>query len=159
MGLKLSRSPVTDSKEAICSSRVWQNGFLNELAMLCTSLLKVDGRWLWLRLITLPAVLDVPQNCTSGGPWGTISPLTLFFLNRYANYGLQYWLTFVVTHHVNLGHDTDLVRAVFWLLLSKHSSVPQSTRASYLAGADIPPDVRQRYSDATCPFAITTRRR
>ena len=33
-----------------------------------------------------------------------------------ANYGLSYWFAFAVNNHVRLGHDSVLVKGIFWLL-------------------------------------------
>eukprot|EP00731_Ephydatia_muelleri_P036421 Em0253g1a len=38
-----------------------------------------------------------------------------------ANYGLSYWFVFAVNNHVRLGHDSVLVKGIFWLLFSKYS--------------------------------------
>ena len=43
-----------------------------------------------------------------------------------ANYGLSYWFAFAVNNHVRLGHDSVLVKGIFWLLFSKYSCMPTS---------------------------------
>ena len=76
-----------------------------------------------------------------------------------ANYGLSYWFAFAVNNHVSLGHDSVLVKGIFWLLFSKYSSMPTSERAKY-----IPPDtpnlirIKDDYVNCHCPFPIATER-
>eukprot|EP00731_Ephydatia_muelleri_P025886 Em0017g969a len=77
-----------------------------------------------------------------------------------ANYGLSYWFVFAVNNHVRLGHDSVLVKGIFWLLFSKYSCMPTSERAKY-----IPPDtpnlirIKDDYVNCHCPFPIATERR
>eukprot|EP00731_Ephydatia_muelleri_P014292 Em0008g12a len=44
-----------------------------------------------------------------------------------ANYGLPYWFAFAVRNHLSLGHDSVLVKGVFWLLFSTFSRYKMST--------------------------------
>ena len=51
-----------------------------------------------------------------------------------ANYGLPYWFAFAVRNHLSLGHDSVLVKGVFWLLFSTFSCMPTRERA--MSGVD-----------------------
>ena len=74
-------------------------------------------------------------------------------IELYANYGLSYWMTLAVRDHLRLGHDCDLVKGVFWLLLSSNSCVPEDVRAAYITpDRPIAPEIVQLYAHATCPF-------
>ena len=77
-----------------------------------------------------------------------------------ANYGLPYWLAFAVRNHVHLGHDCELVKGVFWLLLSRLSTMPPSERGKYITpDSHIPENIRQMYFNLRCPFPKERRSR
>eukprot|EP00731_Ephydatia_muelleri_P038891 Em0971g1a len=65
-----------------------------------------------------------------------------------ANYGLPYWLAHVVKYHRHIGHDSDLVKCVFWLLLSDKSTMPIQVRNTFLT-PEIDNDVRH-HAMPTC---------
>ena len=75
-----------------------------------------------------------------------------------ANYGLPYWLAHVVKYHRHIGHDSDLVKCVFWLLLSDKSTMPIQVRNTFLT-PEIDNDVRHQYANMPCPFPLAPRRK
>ncbi|KAL5503688.1 hypothetical protein EMCRGX_G010677 [Ephydatia muelleri] len=73
-------------------------------------------------------------------------------------YGLPYWLAHVVKYHRHIGHDSDLVKCVFWLLLSDKSTMPIQVRNTFLT-PEIDNDVRHQYANMPCPFPLAPRRK
>ena len=77
-----------------------------------------------------------------------------------ANYGLPYWFAFAVRNHLSLGHDSVLVKGVFWLLFSTFSSMPTTERAKYFpSDTPIPDRIQNEYVNCHCPFPTEQRQR
>eukprot|EP00731_Ephydatia_muelleri_P014291 Em0008g11a len=77
-----------------------------------------------------------------------------------ANYGLPYWFAFAVRNHLSLGHDSVLVKGVFWLLFSTFSSMPTTERAKYFPSeTPIPDRIQNEYVNCHCPFPTEQRQR
>eukprot|EP00731_Ephydatia_muelleri_P019195 Em0012g20a len=71
-----------------------------------------------------------------------------------ANYGLPYWLAHVVKYHRHIGHDSDLVKCVFWLLLSDKSTMPiQPSNAQWRFTTSFPPGC----SGTACSYFLAVR--
>ncbi|KAL5503669.1 hypothetical protein EMCRGX_G010654 [Ephydatia muelleri] len=75
-----------------------------------------------------------------------------------ANYGLPYWLAHVVKYHRHIGHDSNLVKCVFWLLLSDKSTMPIQVRNTFLT-PEMDNDVRHQYANMPCPIPLAPRRK
>jgi hypothetical protein len=77
-----------------------------------------------------------------------------------ANYGLPYWFAFAVRNHLSLGHDSVLVKGVFWLLFSTFSCMPTRERAKYIpSDTPIPDRIKNDYVNCHCPFPTEQRQR
>ena len=77
-----------------------------------------------------------------------------------ANYGLPYWFAFAVRNHLSLGHDSVLVKGVFWLLFSTFSSMPTTERAKYFpSDTPIPDRIQNEFVNCHCPFPTEQRQR
>ncbi|KAL5463279.1 hypothetical protein EMCRGX_G032167 [Ephydatia muelleri] len=55
------------------------------------------------------------------------------------NYGIGYWIPYVLSHHQEWGLGNTLVTLVLWLLLADSSVVEAGVRQRYLTGHDITP--------------------
>ena len=75
------------------------------------------------------------------------------------NYGIGYWIPYVLSHHQEWGTDNTLVTLVLWLLLADTSAVEGSVRQRYLTGYNIAPATYAMFKNMPCPWTTTTRRR
>ena len=74
------------------------------------------------------------------------------------NYGIGYWIPYVLSHHQEWGNDHTLVTLVLWLLLADNSAMELSVRQKFLTGYDIAPATYAIFKDMPCPWTTTTRR-
>ena len=76
------------------------------------------------------------------------------------NYGIGYWIPYILKHHQQWGEENEAVKCVLWLLLSKQSSMEAAERRTYL-GKDhlLPQATRDKYANMTCPFPMTNSRK
>ena len=78
------------------------------------------------------------------------------------NYGIGYWIPYIVKHHEEWGLDNPLVKCVLWLLLSEKSTMGRQEREAYLGEGEhslVTQDIREQFQGMECPFPITTRKR
>ena len=69
-------------------------------------------------------------------------------------------LAFAVRNHARLGYDCELVKGVFWLLLSTFLTMPPRERGKYITpDSNIPENVSQMYFNLRCPFPKERRSR
>ena len=64
----------------------------------------------------------------------TIHSSSTHAIELLGNYGIGYWIPYVLSHHDQWGMDNAIVKCVLWLLLSENSSMGRAELLQYLGG-------------------------
>ena len=92
----------------------------------------------------------------------TITSSSTHAIELLGNYGIGYWIPYVLSHHEQWGMDNAIVKCVLWLLLSENSSMGRAERLQYLGDEEhslVTPATRELFRRMECPFPIDSRKR
>ena len=94
----------------------------------------------------------------------TITSSSTHAIELFGNYGIEYWMAYILRDHSHWGLEHEAVKCVMWLLLSRKSAMPQEERKKFLGQGEhtlVSKDIEETYKNMECPFPMTnkTRRR